>query len=157
MLKSCLDNNNILFINQFINNIIYFYNEYVMEKIIQIIKIVGWIHVITYILKNAYGFYSFLIMENLKELIDKYYIIVFLLLSYSWILCRNECLISYIVKKIKNSKYQLGEHSNNYEDMLLVFNGDIKQYEYFQNMMIYCYIYSLIIANKNIINEERKL
>jgi hypothetical protein len=104
-------------------------------------KIIGWIHVTLYFLKNTYGIYSY------PNKFDKYYIILFLGLEFSRWYNKNECIISYYVKKWNNPYYCIGENPENYEDMLTVFNGNIKMYKLFEKTMTMCYIYSLLVIN----------
>lgn len=105
------------------------------------IKIIGLSHVTLYFLKNTYGIYSY------PNKLDKFYILLFLSLEFSRWYNKNECLISYYVKKWNNPEYCLGENSGNYEDMVCVFNGNVRLYKYFENIMSICYIYSLIVIN----------
>jgi hypothetical protein len=103
---------------------------------------VGIIHLCAMILQDIYGF---IILENI--FLDKLYIITFVSIPFSWILCKDECIISYIVKKIENTNYILG---NQPEDVTDIKNLFINEYHYyiFYNVNNLLRIFSVIIVNK---------
>ena len=55
------------------------------------------------IIENIYGFLS---SKNI--FFDKLYVISFISIPFSWIICKDECIISYVMKKIENPNYILG-------------------------------------------------
>jgi hypothetical protein len=49
------------------------------------------------------------------------FILAYSLNPISWMLCKNECIISYIVKKYSNPKYRLGDDPFKYMDITELF------------------------------------
>lgn len=49
------------------------------------------------------------------------FILTYSLSPISWMLCKNECIISYLVKKYKNPKYILGSNPYSYMDITELF------------------------------------
>ena len=111
-----------------------------------IIYTIGIIHTILYVAKNTYGFYYFYLPQSFC----KYYLWGFILLAHSWIFYNNECIVSYLVKKINNPEYCAGDDPCFYEDIFLVFHNNKNLYKKFEFIMTVCYIYSLIVINNQL-------
>jgi hypothetical protein len=105
-------------------------------------KYVGIIHLCGMIIENIYGF---LILNNI--FFDKLYIISFVSIPFSWILCKDECIISYIIKKIENKNYILGNEPENVKDISDLFVNK-QQYLIFYNINTLLRICSVFIVNK---------
>ena len=45
-----------------------------------------------------------------NEVLDVFYILYFIGMNISWVLCKNECIISYIFKRMKDPDYKMGEN-----------------------------------------------
>ena len=63
------------------------------QNFIDISKIIGFFHLCGMVTENMYGF----IITNMC-LVDKIYMYIFISRPFSWIVCKDECIISYIVK-----------------------------------------------------------
>ena len=61
-----------------------------------------------------------------KDAYDKYYIIYFILLNLSWLLFNDECLISFIFKKLQDPGYSLGD-TNDIKDVVVILGKPISQ------------------------------
>jgi len=94
------------------------------------------------IIQNVYGF---IIGKN--NLFDKLYIISFASITFSWIIFKYECVVSYIIKKIENPNYILGNEPDNVKDISSLFTNE-RQYIIFHNINILLRIGSVIIVNK---------
>ena len=107
---------------------------------------IGILHLCGMIIENIYGF---IFIKN--EFFDKLYIISFISIPFSWIVCKDECIISYITKKIENPNYILGNDPSNVKDISDLF---INEYQYliFYNINILLRIYSVIIVNNRTTN-----
>jgi hypothetical protein len=89
----------------------------ILEKItFDFSKMVGVIHLSGMILENMY---SFIITKN--RLFDKFYMYIFISRPISWIIFKDECIISYIVKKYNNPDYELGKEPENVKDISNLF------------------------------------
>ena len=75
-------------------------------------KTIGIFHFGCGLIKNIHIilFPSFVLGESI-------FIASYCLTPLSWILCNDECIISYFVKKINNPQYCLGEQPYNYQDI----------------------------------------
>jgi hypothetical protein len=80
------------------------------------VRTIGKIHLSGAILRNLYGF----VTPDLNEP-DTLYLMWYYLLPVSWLLCRGECLVSYLAKKIKNPDYRLGSEANDHSDLVDLF------------------------------------
>lgn len=84
-----------------------------------ITKIIGFFHLCGMVTENMYGFIT------TKDLLkDKLYILTFISRPFSWIVCKDECIISYIVKKYENPDYVLGQEPENVKDIFELFYND---------------------------------
>jgi len=84
-----------------------------------ITKIIGFFHLCGMVLENMYGFIT---TKHLLQ--DKLYIITFVSRPFSWIICKDECIISYIVKKYDKPDYVLGQEPENVKDISDFFYND---------------------------------
>jgi hypothetical protein len=109
-------------------------------------KYAGIIHLFGMIIENIYGF---IIGENI--LFDKLYIISFLFIPFSWVVCKDECVISYMIKKIENPNYVLGNEPENVKDISDLFR-DKNQYIIFYNINNLLRISSVMIVNNRATN-----
>jgi len=72
----------------------------------------GMCHLSGMILEDVYGF-----IVDKHVLLDKLYLMSFVAIPFSWLLCKDECLISYLMKKINRSSYVLGSEPDNVHDI----------------------------------------
>jgi hypothetical protein len=107
---------------------------------------IGIFHLCGMIIENIYGF---IIQKDI--LFDKLYIISFVSIPFSWLLCNDECIISYIIKKYENPKYILGNEPENVKDISDLFTNET-QYIYFYNVNTLLRIWSVIIVNNRTTN-----
>uniref|UniRef100_A0A6C0HSH7 Uncharacterized protein n=1 Tax=viral metagenome TaxID=1070528 RepID=A0A6C0HSH7_9ZZZZ len=96
--------------------------------------------------KNIYGI---IIAKNI--IFDKIYLTIFLSIPISWILCKDECIISYIIKKYNNKNYILGDNPENVDDISELFYNK-KIYFIFYNLNQILQIISIIIVNNRTTN-----
>ena len=108
---------------------------------LNILNYVGQIHLFGMIIENIYGF---IIPKH--ELFDKLYIIIFTTIPCSWLLCKDECIISYIVKKYENPNYIMGNEPENSKDITDLFYN-IELYRAFYHTNHVLRIGSLYIVN----------
>jgi hypothetical protein len=104
-------------------------------------KYIGTIHLCGMIIENVYGFF---VRKNI--MFDKLYIISFVSIPFSWVVCKDECIISYIMKKLENKNYILGDEPENVKDISNLFINE-NQYLLFYNVNSLCRIFSVIIVN----------
>lgn len=109
-------------------------------------KYIGIIHLCGFIIENIYGF---IICKTI--FFDKLYIITFVSIPFSWVICKDECIISYIMKKVENKNYILGSEPENVKDISNLFTNE-KQYIIFYNINTLLRICSVIIVNKRTTN-----
>jgi hypothetical protein len=76
-----------------------------------LVTFLGSLHLCGMIIENVYGF----LIED--KILDNFYLISFLLLPLSWVICKDECIISYLLKKYQNPHYQLGDEPENTKDI----------------------------------------
>jgi hypothetical protein len=107
-----------------------------------IYKYVGIIHLCGMIMEDTYGF---IVGKNI--FLDKLYIISFVCIPFSWILCKDECIISYIMKKVENKNYILGNQPENVNDISNLFTNE-QQYFIFYNVNNLLRTFSVIIVNR---------
>ena len=74
---------------------------------------------------------------------DIYYINYFFLIMMSYTFLNGECPISFVCKKIINSKYNAGDNINDYVELYQVFPNKYYVNNYIQ-LMTYCYLSSLL-------------
>jgi len=102
----------------------------------------GILHLCGMILEDIYGF---IIQKNI--FFDKMYMISFVSIPFSWVLCKDECIISYAMKKIENKNYMLGNDPSNVEDISNLFTNK-KQYLIFYHINNILRISSVLLVNK---------
>ncbi len=107
-------------------------------------NIIGYIHLFLMILINIYG----ILFTNSNIIMDKIYIASFTIISLSWLLFHDECLISYIDKKIKNPRYILGSDPNNINDIVILFSSKKRYYEFYIINHILRLISIFLVHNK---------
>jgi len=110
------------------------------------LKYIGIFHLCGMIMQNIYGFLS---AKNV--FFDKLYIISFVSIPFSWVLCKNECIISYLTKKLENPNYLLGNEPENTKDISDLFINK-EQYMFFYNLNNLIRICSVIIVNHRTTN-----
>lgn len=105
-----------------------------------LIYLYGILHLIGLISISLYG----LVINN--YILDKLYIYIFLFIPLSWILCKDECLISYFIKKINNPKYILGSEPFNTNDITNLFYNKKVYYIFFHiNHSIRMYSFYIVV------------
>jgi hypothetical protein len=105
-------------------------------------KYIGMVHFCGMIMEDIYGF---IIKKTI--IFDKLYIFSFVAIPLSWIIFNDECIISYIIKKLENNNYRLGEEPENVNDISNLFVNE-KQYLIFYHINNLLRIFSVIIVNK---------
>jgi len=105
---------------------------------------IGVIHLCGMFIENLYGF---LVIKN--DLLDKIYIITFVTIPFSWIIFRDECIISYIAKKVVNTDYILGSDPENIEDITNLLDKVLckENQDILLNICSLLRIYSIYIVN----------
>jgi hypothetical protein len=103
---------------------------------------IGILHLFGMVLENIYGY---IVPKDL--LLDKIYMFIFVSIVFSWLLLKDECAISYAVKKYKDANYILGSEPENITDITdLFYNPDLYYVFYYTNHLLR--IGSLVIVNK---------
>ena len=102
-------------------------------------KLVGLVHFGCAIVKNAYIiFYPTFYLE------ESIFVTLYAITPISWLLCKDECIVSYCIKKLNNPQYILGEEPHNYKDM-----EDICSNPYIYNLAFHvntiCQVLSMFI------------
>lgn len=111
------------------------------QNFIDISKIIGFFHLCGMVTENMYGF----IITNMC-LVDKIYMYIFISRPFSWIVCKDECIISYIVKKYNNPYYELGKEPENVKDISDLFYNE-KLYSIFYHTNNIMRVISLYMVN----------
>jgi len=93
--------------------------------------------------------YGFIIRKNI--ILDKLYIISFVSIPCSWIICKDECIISYVMKKIENNNYILGDEAEDAKDIRDLFINK-QQYLIFYNINNLLRIFSVLVVNERTTN-----
>ena len=108
---------------------------------ITLVKMLGILHLFGMVIKNIYGI---IIVKNI--IFDKIYLTIFLSIPISWILFKDECIISYAIKKYNNKQYILGNNPEDVDDISdLFFNKRLYTLFYHSNQILQ--IISIIIVN----------
>jgi hypothetical protein len=95
-----------------------------MFNSLNIFKCVAIFHLFGMMFENTYGIisYGFIKFGSKNYIIlDKLYIITFIFIPLSWSFCKDECIISYLIKKYENPKYILGSEPENATDLINLF------------------------------------
>jgi len=113
---------------------------------ITLVKVLGILHLFGMIIKNIYGI---IIAKNI--IFDRIYLTIFLSIPVSWILFKDECIISYIIKKYNNKQYVLGNNPEDVDDISDLFCNN-HSYLLFYNSNQVLQIISIIIVNNRTTN-----
>lgn len=108
-------------------------------------KTIGLLHLGLATIENSYG-----LISNSNYFWDKYYLISSVCIPISWLFFKDECIISYIVKKIENPKYKLGDRPNDIKDIAIFFTNN--NYLYFSIFNSILRVISFTIANNRSFN-----
>ena len=98
-------------------------------------KIIGLIHIILSFILSLYFIWR-------KDEYDIYFILYFCIINISWVFMKNECIISYMAKKLHNNDYKLGDNLN-IEDYDSVISPEISNF--FLNYVLLMYIVNLLV------------
>jgi hypothetical protein len=98
-------------------------------------RIIGFIHMILSFIASIYFLWR-------NDDYDIYYIIYFCIVNISWVFMKNECIISYIAKKIHNNDYNLGDNLD-IEDYDSIIGKEISNI--FLNYVLLMYIVNLLV------------
>lgn len=98
-------------------------------------KIIGLIHIILSFIISLYFIWR-------KDEYDIYYILYFCIINISWVFMKNECIISYMAKKLHNNDYKLGDNID-IEDYDSVIGPEISNF--FLNYVLIMYIVNLLV------------
>ena len=109
-------------------------------------KYIGTFHLCGMLIENVYGFFF-----GKNMMFDKLYIISFVSIPFSWVVCKDECIISYLMKKLENKNYILGNEPENVKDISELFSNE-NQYLIFYNVNNLCRVFSVIIVNNRTTN-----
>jgi len=92
--------------------------------------------------------YPYIISKN--YLYDTCYIFLFIFGKLSWILCKDECYISYLFKKIDNPNYVLGDNSRELSDITKIYKNKYLQYIMSGLVILFPIIYAINIIIVNL-------
>jgi hypothetical protein len=102
---------------------------------------IGIAHFLGIIIENLYGFVfpQYILFDNI-------YAISFISIPFSWILCKDECIISYIVKKWNDPTYIMGTTPEEASDIPVIFTNSTIAYLVF-HINTFIRIGSIYIVN----------
>jgi hypothetical protein len=100
----------------------------------------GRIHLAGMVLQSIYGYFP--------STIDPIYLIHSFCLPMSWIFCKDECILSYIMKKRENPNYILGSEPENVKDIIELFPENPIYYRIFYHSNHMVRMISLVIVNE---------
>jgi hypothetical protein len=104
--------------------------------------IIGFTHSFSSVMINT----SPIIYQN--PIINKIFISAYTITPISWILCKDECIISFFVKKMYNPSYVLGEAPHDYPDLVTAIRDlHILNFIYNTNTFLQCL--SLFVIQQN--------
>lgn len=106
----------------------------------------GRIHLAGMILQSIYGYFPYF----QHQLYDTVYLLQNIAIPVSWILCKDECILSYIIKKRENPNYILGSEPQNVKDITDLFPENPVYYQLFYHINHIVRIGSLIIVNQRV-------
>jgi hypothetical protein len=98
--------------------------------------IIGTIHIIFSFLISIYSLWR-------RPSYDFLYLLYFLLLNISWILMKNECVVSYLIKTLEDDSYKLGENLE-VEDYQSVLGS--KGASAFLNFILFMYAFNVMFV-----------
>lgn len=93
---------------------------------ISIQQSVGILHLSAMVTENIYGF-----IFSKTFGYDSAYMTLFLSVPLSWVACKNECLISYLVKKHENPQYRMGSIPEDCNDLVCLFPSPQSYYFFY--------------------------
>ena len=99
------------------------------------------LHLMGAIAKNTYGFFSRPVL-----LYDSFYLFFFTGVPLSWLVCKGECVFSYLYKKYENPQYILGSDSHNYSDLAQLFPNK-SAYKIYSHISAMAMLGSFILVN----------
>lgn len=102
---------------------------------------VGITHLYGMVFESIYGI---IIPKN--NIFDSMYILFFLSVTFSWMLLKDECLISYLEKIKKNPNYIMGSEPGDVTDVIELFHNRIT-YEVFHHANYIIRVVSLVVVN----------
>jgi len=108
---------------------------------ISIQQSVGILHLSAMVTENIYGF-----IFSKTFGYDSAYMTLFLSIPLSWLTFKNECIISYLVKKHENPQYHMGSNPENSDDLTCLFPSP-QSYYIFYNVNHGLRMVSVIIVN----------
>lgn len=79
----------------------------------------GYLHILFPIIISLYGIWA-------PPFLDPLFVVYFLMLNISWIVFKNECIISYFYKKQQNPDYKLGDNIDVSDNEELVGKASVK-------------------------------
>ena len=98
-------------------------------------KIIGLFHIILSFIASIYFIWR-------NNYLDTYYILYFCIINISWVLMKNECIVSYISKKLENNDYKMGE-TTDLKDYETILGSEISNV--FLNYLLTMYIVNLLL------------
>jgi len=106
------------------------------------IQYIGMLHLLGMMIENLYGW-----MTPKHTLFDRLYMMTFVSIPFSWIVCKDECIVSYAMKKLENKEYILGSEPENAKDIRDLFTNE-NQYVVFNLVNSLVRIGSVIMVNR---------
>ena len=113
---------------------------------ISIQQTVGLVHLCGIVAENIYGI---VIPKTFGH--DPAYMILFLSVPLSWLACKNECIISYLVKKHENPQYRMGSIPEDSNDLICLFPNP-QSYRIFFNVNYGLRMISVFLINHRSMN-----
>jgi len=105
-------------------------------------SIIGFTHSLSSVMINTLPLYC----QN--PIVNNIFIFSYTVTPISWILFKDECIISYFVKKIYNPYYKLGQVPNDYADLISIFRDiNILNFIYNTNTILQCL--SIFVIQQN--------
>jgi len=103
------------------------------------LQLIGILHIGGMVLQSIYGI---LFQKNTFDIL---YLQSFLCISISWLVFKDECIISYLMKKYENPKYVLGSEPENITDIIEILPEPI--YYVFFYINHYLRMISVLVVN----------
>ena len=99
-------------------------------------NILGYLHIILGVFLSLYFLWR-------NQVLDVFYILYFIGMNISWVLFNNECVVSYIFKRMNNPNYKMGENIkiDDYDHILGTTGSSI-----FTHFLLIMYVINLIIV-----------
>jgi hypothetical protein len=99
--------------------------------------IIGYIHILIVILLSTYVLWG-------RPQWDTYYLIILLSILFSWVVLKNECIVSYLYKLSLNPNYKLGQDHRPQDFIDVLGANGSKAFVYY---LIVMYLLNLIIIS----------